>query len=451
MGNATRTWLLGLLLGLVVAGACAAQAGKPVVCEGKHFVVEFLPGKLPEDVSQLVADDALAAAEGMWPALQKAMTVKTSSPPRIFVYGDELAYRAVERAASPLKVLVDDFVLADGTAAHVPMVPAMSKDVLMAVGLPENTRQAIQRCCVQAAVLQSSDAARQDPWLAEIIGYGLMEGASNPRCAGGVDPLFDQRRQAHRYRMTQGRTDRLSDRLLDTEPAKDVGEQRASRNSSAVIAQLLADASSAWPRKLLAKSPKALGVVPYRLAAFDNVLGKDRDKAEVRWQATRKQLEPVWFCKGSVGTRDGRLELVGGVADVSLVGLQTDLPPSDYAVCGTFRLAPVGGADFRVELDWDTTSLVGVWLREGQFTIERWTPKTTWEEPIAEGKVPVPIDAPFDLRIEVGATLRVVLDGIEIASVPGKDRTWRGVWSVASHDSIVQIENLRVEPLPAKK
>jgi hypothetical protein len=41
--------------------------------------------------------------------------------------------------------------------------------------------------------------------------------------------------------------------------------------------------------------------------------------------------------------------------------------------------------------------------------------------------------------------------GNQVVKVPSKDRTWRGPWKVAANDSVVSIENLRVEALSADK
>lgn len=451
MGSAPRhrfrAWSTGLLF--VSSAALAAQDGAAVTATGKHFMVEFRPGKMPDDVARLLADDALAAAEAAWPAIQKAVAVKLAAPPRLVIHADEAAYRAAERASSKAASLLDDFVLGDGTEAHLPLF-VMAKEVVLATGLPENTRQTLQRCAVQAVVLQSSEAARQDPWLAELIGFGVAESLTNPKLADGVDPLFDWRRGWLAGQADDDRAGSLIRLVLDTEQTKDAAEARGQRNLSAVVAQAMAGASSSWPRKLLGKSTKTLGLLPYRLAVFEGVFGKDRDKMQAQWRATCKAVHPVWTCFGSVASRDGGLLLVGGTT-LSWISQIASLPPSDYAVCGTFRIDPTGLGNVRIELDWDQSSLVGVWCRADEVAVERWLGKGDWEKPLFEGRAPVKLGTPFELRIEVGNPLRVRIGGNLVAEVPVPGRTWRGTWKVAANDSIVHIANLRVEPLPTAR
>jgi hypothetical protein len=61
----------------------------------------------------------------------------------------------------------------------------------------------------------------------------------------------------------------------------------------------------------------------------------------------------------------------------------------------------------------------------------------------------LPVGKPFTFVVEVGAKLKVAIDGQQAMEVDYGNRTMRGTWSMAKNKGPAWVQDLRIEPLRA--
>src|SRR5262245_20198375 len=102
-------------IALLLAVQAAAQAD--VTRTGKTFVVTLHAGKLDEAIAAKLADDALAAAESLRPALDK-FSLRPARPPVVHVHVDEGPFRTLAAETMKVRAQVDAFVQMGAGCVH---------------------------------------------------------------------------------------------------------------------------------------------------------------------------------------------------------------------------------------------------------------------------------------------------------------------------------------------
>lgn len=435
--------------GLLAPAGLVAQAAEPSPGPSRYFAIELVRGPLADDHAARILRDAIAAADAAGAATEKLLGAKFPKQPRLVVYADQAPYRTIERAESRAGVAVDEFCATDGSSAHVLLRPLLGRDLGMRIGLPEPSRQAVIRCAAQCLVAAHSPVAATDPWLAAVVAFGVLDGLVNPSGACGVDPLFDERRVWHTISTRDSEGMELQPRLAEPVAPKDRAEFDQHMERATLAAQLLAKDGPGWARRLLTKPTKALGVAAARLRAFESVLGKDWSKTEARWTALRLSMQAQWMPTNEVRASGKGIQLAGDEVTAVLCST-SDMPGGACVVRGTLTMTGED-AEFRVELDWDGTSLLAVWFRKGQCEISEFLGQGGWQKAQKTATAPIPVGVPFDFRVRVDDVVAVSVDGVEVLSVPRGSRTMAGIWQVAANDTIALVEGLRLEPQSARK
>src|SRR5262245_21874430 len=116
------TFACRTIAALLVVGGAAAQT--EVTRTGETFAITLHAGKLPETVASRLADEALAAAERVRPALDK-FTLRPAKKPVIHVHADEQPFRELAAATAKLAFPVEGFVQVASGCAHVLLWPCL--------------------------------------------------------------------------------------------------------------------------------------------------------------------------------------------------------------------------------------------------------------------------------------------------------------------------------------
>lgn len=443
MGTRTSPPSVAALLALLLASALAAQA--PVVRTGPHFVVHLHGGALAQAQVDALADAALAAAESVWPSLERLLGVKAGKPANLHLHTDEPAFRGKQKAAS-LSTFRDAYVDHAAAEAHVLVWPKLSAKALALVGLPDPTAHELVRSAAILVAAQFSPAAVADPWLAEVFAWGVLEDLVNGKHEFGVDPAYDTRRQPLLRKLEAREELLLKSTILDFEIAASreaAGEDDAHQ---CLLARTMAAASKDWAKKLLAKPPKKTTVrAEIRHAAVERAFGTDWIKTEGLFAKLHQHARPRWQLTAPMAApRAGRL-LCAGTTEQSMQFQAVELPgQGDYAVRGTFEIHPCADDAFRIMVDWDQKSMIGCFFGVGKWSIEKWSVGGDWQK-LVDGKAPIHAGVPFEAAVEVGKNLRLLVGGQEVGVWEYGDRTMRGRWSLGVSDCVVWVEKLRCE------
>ncbi|HEX5052659.1 MAG TPA: hypothetical protein VFZ65_12860 [Planctomycetota bacterium] len=451
MGTYLR-WRMVRLATLAVAFAGAAAAQEPLVRTGEHFVVHFHTSKLPGALAARLADDALAAAESTWPAIDKLLGLRSLTPPVLHVYAEPEQFRALEQQHRAGLLPVESFALLGSAEAHLLLWPQLSQKALEITGLPDTTRQAIMSRSAQLAAAAHSNAAIEDPWLAEVFGYAVLEGLVNPKQEFGIEPAYDTRRMLLHYDFEQRNPRELHGTILDFDEPKTPRESEAQEENKCIMAQMMAASGGTWAKKLLGSTAKKGSPrVVTRVDAVEKVLGTKWLRTESLFAKLCQKVKPVWRESAPMAALRGDRLLVVGDPDRA-AQFHALLPPPDgaYAIRGRFEVKPCGEDSFRLQIDWDEKSMIGCWFGVGRVRVERWNIGGDWEQ-LAEGKAPILAGVPFEGAVEVGDTVRVLVDGHEYCAWERGDRKMHGLWSFGVNDCVTFVEKLRIEPLHAAK
>jgi hypothetical protein len=452
MAKSTRGLLLLLLPFLKIGSLTPVLAAQePYRAEGKFCIVEVLRGKVPEDLALLLGNDAVAAADLAGAATEKLLQARFATKPRLVLHGDESSFRAVEKSDTEWAFLVEEFCLADASTAHVLLRPVLQGKIGVQIGLPEPTRQSVLRCAAQLLAMQQSDAVRADPWLAEIVAMGVLEGITNPRGTFGLDPWFDSRRTYHANNTKDGHVFEIRPKLLETGLPLDRDAYDVRCHHVTLVSQFLVKESGAWARRLVSKAPKDTGVVPNRIRVFESVVGKDWTKVQARWAALLKTLQPVWISDGHVRAVGGGFVLAGSREQRAGVFPVAKVMAGDHAIRARVNCCGSEDVEIQFGLDSDDKSLIAVLIREQECSIAEFIVGAGWQKDRVKVKTAVPTTTPIEVEVRVDQQIRLFVDGKELASTPRGNRSMRGQWSVSVHDMVATVENLRIEPLPAPK
>lgn len=438
--------------GVVCCLAASAQQ-EPVVRTGPHFEIRCHRAKLPEALAGRLADEALAAAESAWPAIDRLLQVRFAKPAPIDLYALEADFRGVEAGLGGVRGLAQLAVsyAAPAPAAHVVVWPQLLTADLELLGLPATTRDLVVRAAGQLAAAVRSPAAAKDPWLAEVVGYAVLETRATARPKPGGDPTYDSRRWWHgahgeppslRHWVTAPGRPGNDDEVLHWEEAK------------CLSAQLLGGVGPDWARRLLQAPARATDpALAIREAAIERLLGKDWAKIDERW---RKQLAaiqvPLFAQSPMVSAVDGRLLLVGSPQREALLNWEAPLPAGPYRVAFRAEVQRDEGGGLRLILDWDGTSLIGCFLEPGAVEIHEWRDRGQWSL-LKRAKAPIAAKKPFEVAAEVGAApgqLALRIDGVELLRWGYDGRGMHGKCSLAKNSGPAWVENLRIEPIGAK-
>ncbi|MEO6593617.1 MAG: hypothetical protein ABIP94_02565 [Planctomycetota bacterium] len=445
--------LVAQVAAAVLAFGIAAGAQEPLVRTGPHFAVHFHAGALPGPLAARLVDDALAVAEGTWLSLEKLLGLRTLEPSALHVYAEEPEFRALEKQHRPTGLPRESLVLLEPRQAHVLLWPRLSLQAYQIVGVPEPLRQAIVSDCAQLAAAQHSSAAIEDPWLAEVFAYAVLEGMINPKHEFGLEPAYDTRRLVIYHDYEQRRPRELRGTILDFSVATTKQEVELQEEKKCLMAQMMAATGGSWAKKLLGSTPKKdTPRAVLRNDSVDSVLGSKWPRIESQFTKMCQKIKPVWRESSPMAAlRDGRLLVVGDPDHAAQFHALKPPPAGGYAIRGTFEVKPCGEDSFRLQVDWDEQSMIGCFFGVGRVRVERWNIGDGKWDKLAEGKAPITAGVPFEGAVEVGATVRVLVGGNEYCNWEPGDRKMHGLWSFGTNDCVVLVEKLRIEPLVAGK
>jgi hypothetical protein len=443
-------------LAWVIAGTAgwlqAQQPQQPIERTGSAFAITLQRGKLDEALAGRLADEALAVADGVFPAIERTLLIRRAAKPsRIHLHAVEATFRGVEKARTGFGALRQRVATLAQQEAHVLLWPQLLATDLAAVGLPGPTRTDIALVAAQLLAAQKSTAAVTDPWLAEVFAYAMLEGKQAQPPRFGIDPAFDSRRFLHRWRAKEANSLRYW--VTELEPKPEANAVAYAEEGKCLAAQLLATGGGDWARRLLQEParPGSTALV-VRETAVERVLGGDWAKIDARWRKQIAGLEvPFYVLNPMVMPQGKRWVMVGTPDRAATLDCHEPLPEGPYCVRASFELRAPDDDGVRVQLDWNDASYIGLFFRAGDVRLMEWQPGKPWTE---IRKVPVPIanGRPFDVAVEVGAvagTLVVRVDGAECLRWP-HGRTMRGSWSIAKNEIPVLVEGLCVEPATPK-
>ncbi len=417
---------------------------EPVVTQGKQLAVQFHRGKLPEAPGLRLSAEALEAAESRVPAIERLLLIR-AAPATIHVHADPAAYRAIEKQVTGAQGLRNLLVDAARQEAHVLLRPQLAAGDLELVGLPRPTQDGIVRAVAQLLAAQKSRAAVADPWLGEVFAWAVLEGAA-PLPKPGVDPWIDSRRW-HLSTAVALRT-----WVMDPPRISKVDDQHRQDAVQCMIAQLISARGDDWARRWLQNPLKATeSVHTVREGAVERILGRDWTKMRARWESAIKALDVPFHVQSPMLQVDGKRWLfVGSSAESASMTAQRPLPEGPYRIAATCEVRP-DSEDLRLELDWDSQSLLGVFLKPGAVELDQWV-ANAWHK-IASSRAPIVAGKPFDVAVEVGREsehLTVVVDGERVLRWRYSPRTMRGPWSIANNNGVAWIQDLRAEAIQPK-
>ena len=431
----------------------AAPAQAPASPASKYVAVEIEHGRVPDDHLALVTNDVVVAADAAGAALEKALQARFASKPKLVLHWEAQSFRAAEKAESKRPFLVTEFCSADASAAHVLREPELGDAVGVLVGLPEPTRRAVMRCVIRLLAMQTCETAKADPWLAEIVAQGLTETLTNPSRAGGTDPWFDLQRFYHGRNAREGVTFPLRASLTSTDAPRDHDALVVETRGAALLAQFLGKESNGWVKKLLSKPAKPAGVAPNRLRVFESIAGKDLDKAQARWNALLTGFDVVWLPEGHVAPVKGGFVIAGSKAHRGSLISNAPMPKDGFVLRCRATIASVGTKELRIGFDAGDPNFLAIVFLPGSCSVREWIDKAGWQKPRVAADSSHGLDQAFDVEVQSGATLRVLVDGVELLTMPGEARTLQtGVVHFSVNDTVVTLENVRIDPMtPAGK
>lgn len=460
-----RTWLRLVMAILPVAAVVGAPQAPPLlVCQGPHFQVEVEYGKAHDDLAKRLGEEALAALEAAWPVLEKVVYEKAQQPAggklRVLrLHTEGSTFRREERRLSKEKVLLRTLCTEDGSEAHVLLAPSWSAPLLRKLGVPPTTRQnLVFAAAAQMVIVQLG--AKADPWLAEVVGLGVMEAVFNPRRAYGVDAAYDSRRYYAHTLLPNTPVLQLRTMVEVDGVAADADAWDERWSNRALVAEQLALADAGWARKLqqkwrARKGPAANGLpVAERAEIVVAMLGNDWNKAQTRFAATTKTMRPVWQQSAEEFWREGEVWWMAGNSEHNANCYAVlPPPPGDFVVKGTLELtASTDGAPFRLQLDWDDKSMLGVIFEPPHVILSEWDSTSGKWTRHKEVETELAVARAADFRVTVaGGMLRVALDGVEVLSWATGKRGMHGAWGLAVGDCLVRLTGLSIEPTKAAK
>lgn len=438
--------------GLAVVGLCfwTPLLAQEVRRAGNKFEVVVHGGDLPPDLVTELADAALAAVESAQPVHQ-AWQIVPAKKVVVHLYRDRKDYGKSERS---LPSRAEHHFRANRAGeAHVKILPEAPEAMLRAIRLPPATEDALVVASTMAAVMQRYPVAVEEPWLAGVVGWGVLEQLRNPDDRPGVDPAGDARRWFHSKPPDDATT--LGQWLASSDP-KDANQATFSVESQCLVAQLGRATGSGWVKKMLSVKRKTGQLTPWRELAVEALLG-DPKKREDKWRKLVTGLAPQWCVpKGDAGLRAGRFLLMG-CGDGTNLKARKPIPDQPYVLRGRCQIdgttgptempAQIDFAEVRGDQDQYESSLV-VGFQIG--TVRVLDAQRDTSETLAREQVDIKPGVPFEYAIEVGQTLRVKVDGVTCIDLP-TCRQRAGNWLVSGYFVPVWFDSPRVELLDGAK
>lgn len=445
---------IGWLVGFVLAGGGAMAQDAAIERQGKHYKIVLHRKDLPEPTAGKLADESLAALEAFWPLLEKLLPGKPPAMSTVHLYRAQRDQRNVvarEKMTFPRGGFLDK-----AGVGHVALLPELTAEQFEITSVPHGTLEALRFVAAEQAVLPFVPGTDEDGWLRYVVVMGAVELAANPKHLDGVDAGHDNRRAVLIFGLRAGHVTTFDSYIGMKGLAASREAWEAHQSRWALTAHLLSSEPN-WAKKLLGKQRELKGHVhayDRRKVAVESVLGSDWKKIEARWTKLCSANKPTYQVHGPEFRPGGpRLLLVGSERETCLAMACEPPPAGDYVVSGTCEFGPVGKeGEFRIELGWDSESLVAVHLQPGYVGVHTWSEKDGWSVK-ADRRLPsLVVGKPFAFRIEVTSQeLRVAIDGEWACAWPHGGRETHGACSLVTNSRLVWLQDVRIEPLAAAK
>ncbi len=446
--------LLFLSLSALPTAVCAQQPKAPVVCDGAHFTIEFLPGDLPDELAQAMAKQALEIVEGAWPVFEKALQPKNPTKALLRLHTDATAYYALVNTLLPEAMENSFLVTPDGGEAHVRFT-LLSPPALQSLGFPPQNRWDLLFAAGKQLVLRQL-GERGDDWLSDLIGVGLAETVINPQRRLGVDLLYDARRVIVVH----------SDMFVSaTDLLGIVGQIKSANDGHALdlyyrrlclLADQLVSRAANWPQRLIAswpQLPRAEVSTKDRYAPIEALLGKDWKKAQERfekpflgakipweaWEAVWRRGDE-WILAGSQKVMAGFCGLKQTPATDWTLRCQLQWEPSDEQYCPRVRIDWNGRDSISAQFTPDALRVV----TRKHDDVELDTPETA---PIS-----ITIGQPVDFRVDVvGKRVTFTVNGKAVIERNFPARSMHEAFSFEIGRTVLHVRGIKIEAKPAKR
>jgi hypothetical protein len=426
----------------VLAAAHATLPAQDVTRTGKVYAVVVHPGKLPPAITERFADEAMAAVDAARTVIEKLYQRPTRTQ-TIHVWADHDGYSQVAKTPG-VPFEMPAVARTERAEAHVKVQPLLTASESELLGLPVSVRHTIVEQAAALAALDRSEAARRDPWCANVFAAGVLAAVAFATTADGVDPNRDCRFWFLIEDAKAGRLEPVKQLVLRVGKPEDRSQFDWVHGAEAAVAGLLATTGNAWARKLLAAKPKAAGRIrSQRADALEAVLGTDWERSDERMRKLLAGASPKWAAVEPLAlVRDGALLLAGG--DSWAVAMAYEAPPAGpYSLQGSIEIVR---SQVDSALDQTRESAVKVQFAAGKVTACVAGTDGT-EHHRHEYKAPIVVGKPFTFRIDVTEQIVVSIDGETVAKLEASGRTMHDRWALMRHGGLAWFRDVRCEPV----
>ncbi|MBK8096657.1 MAG: hypothetical protein IPK26_06090 [Planctomycetes bacterium] len=443
-----------LAFAIAALGASLAAQAPAGIHSSKRLHLHFHSGALPPALAVSLGKAAMAATEKAWPLVDRALGTSKLQIANLHWYADRAEYERVIKPRSKRSYIPDHLTEQDGRTGHLWLRPALAPADFEQIGLPAVAIDDLVRAVGRLAA-QMQLAPHEDEWTVEAIGMHVGELLLNPTRKGGLVPLWDHRRVKLHEIVVEGGENRW-DRFVGWVPVcKSRETWEWQQRWLGPITEQMTQVASDWPRRLIARitATSSSDTPADKRSQFCIGLLGEAAKADARfakllrgYALTHRHDSPLFEF------RDGALLITGAETDTASMWCRTPPPRGDYRIAARATLGKTD-QEFRIQLDWNGTDLIGVLVSRRKLTISRWVnQKQVWEDLAMAGWPPPgpPGDQPFDLSIAVTRkTLAVSIGGTELVTWDCETRPMHGEWGIASN-GVAMLADLRCEPLVGK-
>jgi len=213
---------------------------------------------------------------------------------------------------------------------------------------------------------------------------------------------------------------------------------------------MLANSKKSNLKKLLTKQRKRKrkeGVGDNRKALLEGLLGKDWGKTEAIMAGKVASSDPAWLLTFDVaGKKDDRIYIAGNDKSAGQIQFGGELPEGGYAVKARAEVADIEGRkSFRVLFELPRQETLGVIFKPNRCVISEWR-NGGWVD-IADAETNTPAGKPFDVTIAVDKELIVLINDKEVVKADVQHQQLRERLYIGTNQSVVWLENARVEAL----
>lgn len=421
-----------------------AAQDEPIVHADARAELRYHAGGQAAELAARLADQAWAAVTQALDQVRKFGQLPDEAI-AVDVYATDAGFATV-RARNPLPFDAHAFALRDHRRACVQVAPPLEPEVLQLVGLPPTTRIALVR---QVAWLcaSRSEVGHDDPWLCQVFAEGVLDAIDNPKFTFGTDPLFDARRSFYPGVARRGERADLAQWIDWVGVPEDRPTWEASREMAAWCAQLLAQKSSSWPKKLLQK-PRRLagsnGVLKIRRGALEAVLGRRWPRIEEDFAERLREVELGWMAAlPVVAPRDGRFLMSGGEEAARLARVGT-LPDGPFAVQVRVQMLELGDELWRLHFYHDNRTFA-VFVESDRVHVSTFDGEH-WNM-LESARFDRDRYDPLELRVEVRGNVTVFVDGVQELEVSCAGFEMRDEVAVAVHGGACWVDPPRLQKL----